>query len=331
MTAGLLFVASRRLDLGTDGFAVRNLGGLESDFSVVALFETVDDGLNVRLACAGDEELVGLGVAEEADEQVFFHELVDGGGELVFVGAGLGFDGVGHGRLGRRGYIHLDFGAFLAERVAGEGVAQLGHGAQVTGVELGHFNGLAALHHAEVRQSLLVTASVVLDGDVVLDDAADDLEEGDAAGEGVAHGLEDHHGSRLFVVDFAGDWDGIDVGCSTGRRVADGKGLALDGRGGVDLDEVEQVVSGHVGQAAGKENREDAVFADGFMQGGDQVILGYGAFLEVLLHQLVFAFGYQLNQRLMAGLGIGGQAGRELNNLAAAIAAGRIVEGFHGY
>jgi hypothetical protein len=63
---------------------------LEGDFSVVALFEPADDGLDVRLACAGDEELVGLRVAEEADEQVLFHELVDGGRELVFVGADLG-------------------------------------------------------------------------------------------------------------------------------------------------------------------------------------------------------------------------------------------------
>jgi hypothetical protein len=70
---------------------------------VVALFEAADDGLNMRLACAGDEELVGHGVAEEADEQILFHELVDGGGELVFVGAALGLDGVGHGRLGERG------------------------------------------------------------------------------------------------------------------------------------------------------------------------------------------------------------------------------------
>ncbi len=139
-----------RLDLGADGFAVRHLGSLEGDFGVVALFEAADDGFNVRLAGAGDEELVGLRVAEEADEQVFFHELVDGGGELVFVGAALGLDGVGHGRLGGSGHIHLDLRALLAQRVAGEGFAQLGHGAQIAGVQLGHFDGLAALHDAQM-------------------------------------------------------------------------------------------------------------------------------------------------------------------------------------
>ena len=100
-----------RLGLGADGFAVGHLGRLERDFGVVALFEAADDGLDVRLAGAGDEELVGLRVAEEANEQVFFHQLVDGGGELVFVGAGLGLDGVGHGRLGQRVEIDLDVGA----------------------------------------------------------------------------------------------------------------------------------------------------------------------------------------------------------------------------
>ena len=90
---------------------------------------------------------------------------------------------------------------------------------------------------------------------------------------------------------------------------SDGDGRALDGRGRVDLDEVEQVVGGHVGQAAGEEHGEDAVFADGFVERGDEVLFGDGALLEVLLHQLVFAFGDQLDQSFMAGLGVGGKAG----------------------
>ena len=114
VAAGLLLVAALGLGLGADGFAIGHLGRLEGDFGVVALFEAADDGLDVRLAGAGDEELVGLRIAEEADEQVLFHELVDGGGELVLVGAGLGLDGVGHGRLGQRGEIDLDLRALLA-------------------------------------------------------------------------------------------------------------------------------------------------------------------------------------------------------------------------
>ena len=116
----------------------------------------------------------------------------------------LGLDGVGHGRLGRAGELDLDVGALGSQRVAGERVAELGHGAQVAGMELEDFDGLAALHDGEVREALLAAAGVVLDGGVVLDDAADDLEEGDAAGEGVGHGLEDEQGGGLGVGDGAG-------------------------------------------------------------------------------------------------------------------------------
>ena len=63
VAAGLLFVAAVGLGLGADGFAIGNLGRLERDLGVVALFEAADDGLDVRLAGAGDEELVGLRVA----------------------------------------------------------------------------------------------------------------------------------------------------------------------------------------------------------------------------------------------------------------------------
>ena len=150
MTAGLLFVPALRFGLAANGFEVGNLGRFERDFGVVALFEAADDGLDVRLACAGDEELVGLRIAEEADEQVLFHELVDGGRELVLVGARLGLDGVGHGGLGRRGESDLEVCALLAEGVAGERVAELADSADVAGVKLCDFDGLAALHDAEV-------------------------------------------------------------------------------------------------------------------------------------------------------------------------------------
>ena len=137
--------------------------------------------------------------------QVLFHELVEGGGELVFVGAGLGLDGVGHGGLGHGDGLDEDFVGLVAEGVAGEGVAELGDGADVAGVEIVDFDGLAALHDGEVRETFRLAAGEVLDGGVVADDAADDLEEGDAAGEGVGHGLEDVEGEGLAVVDAAHD------------------------------------------------------------------------------------------------------------------------------
>ena len=113
---------------------------------------------------------------------------------------------------GRRGDIDLDLGALCPKRVAGEGFAELGHGAQVAGVQLGHFDGFAALHDAEVGEPLLAAAGVVLDRGVVLDDAADDLEEGDAAGEGVGHGFEDHQRRRARCRRLCGWLDGVGIG-----------------------------------------------------------------------------------------------------------------------
>ena len=116
-------------------------------------------------------------------------------------------------------------------------------------------------------------------------------------------------------------------GC--GRDAGDGR--ALGSRGRVDLEEVEEMIEGHVGEAAGKEHGEDAVFADGFMKRGDEVVFGDGAFLEVLLHQLVFAFGDELDESFVAGLGVGSERrGNFRGDFAAAIAAGRVGVGLHG-
>ena len=90
------------------------------------------------------------------------------GRELVFVGAALRLDGVGHGRLGQRSQINLNIRALRAQRVAGQRFAQLGHRADIAGMQFGDFNGLAALHHAQVREALLAASRVVLERRVVL-------------------------------------------------------------------------------------------------------------------------------------------------------------------
>ena len=91
------------------------------------------------------------------------------------------------------------------------------------------------------------------------------------------------------------------------------------------------MIEGHVGEAAGEQHGEDAVFADGFMERGDEVVFGDGAFLEVLFHQLVFAFGNELDESFVAGLGVGSERGGNFRgDFAAAIAAGRVGVGLHG-
>ena len=67
----------------------------------------------------------------------------------------------------------------------------------------------------------------------------------------------------------------------------------------IHLKKIQQAVTAHVSQPARKEHGEDTIFADGLMQGDNQVLCGDGSFAEKLFHQLVFAFGHQLHQRLV--------------------------------
>ena len=107
-------------------------------------------------------------------------------------------------------------------------------------------------------------------------------------------------------------------------------GRALNGRGRVDLEEVEEVVGGDIGFAGAEEDGEDAVVADGLVERGDEVIFGDGSLFKELFHQLVLAFGDELDQGLVGFLGGVGHSGGDFSGLAAAVAVGRVVEGLHG-
>ena len=110
-----------------------------------------------------------------------------------------------------------------------------------------------------------------------------------------------------------------------------GDGRALGGRRRVGLEEVEEMIEGHVGEAAAKQHGEDAVFADGIVERGDEVLGRQRALVEELFHQLVFAFGDELDESFVAGLGVGSERGGNFSgDFAAAVAAGSVGVGLHG-
>ena len=92
------------------------------------------------------------------------------------------------------------------------------------------------------------------------------------------------------------------------------------------------MIEGHVGEAAGKKHGKDAVLANRLVERGDQVVFGDGALLEIFLHQLVFAFGDELDESFVARLGIGSERGRNFSGRdhTAAVAAGRVGVSLHG-
>ena len=101
MPAGLLLVPSLRLGLAANGFAIRHLGRLQRHLGVIALLQPRHNRLDVRLSRAGNQKLVRLRIAKEADQQILFHQLVNRRRQLVLIRAALRLDGVGHRRLGQ--------------------------------------------------------------------------------------------------------------------------------------------------------------------------------------------------------------------------------------
>ena len=76
VSAGLLLVPSLDVRLAANRLAIRNLRGVQLDVHVVALLQPADDDLDVLLARAREQELLGLRIAIEAQLRVLFKNLV---------------------------------------------------------------------------------------------------------------------------------------------------------------------------------------------------------------------------------------------------------------
>ena len=99
VAAGLLLVAAVALGRGLDRLPVRDLRLLEVDLDLVALAQAGDDDLDVELAHAREQHLVGLRVARDAQHRVLLQQPLQRGRDLVVVAARLGLDREGGGRL----------------------------------------------------------------------------------------------------------------------------------------------------------------------------------------------------------------------------------------
>ena len=137
---------------------------------------------------------------------VFFEDFVNGDADLVFVGAGFGLDRKRNGRLGQRRALVKDGSGFIAQRFASGGFFQLGDGADVAGMQLGHFGELLALHDLNVLEALGQTAIVIQEGGVIFQHAAHHFEIVDAAGEGIGERFENEKRKRLGIVELCAGW-----------------------------------------------------------------------------------------------------------------------------
>ncbi len=99
VAAGLLLVTALHIGRAADGFAIRNLGRFQRDIHAIALLQPADRDFDMLLAGAGDQKLLGLRVAVEAQGEILFEQFVEGVAHAVFVGAAFRLHGEGDGRL----------------------------------------------------------------------------------------------------------------------------------------------------------------------------------------------------------------------------------------
>ena len=197
--AGLLFVAALHISFPANGLAIGNFGRFQVHFRVVPLLHLGDYDFNMLLPRARNQKLLGLRIAEEAQHGVFLHQLVNAGAQLVFIGTALGLDGKGNRRLGQGDFGILNRSRLVAQRVAGQGVPQLGYYADIPGVQLGHGHRRLALQDRDVGQLLLRVASKVLYQGVVFQHAGENFEIRNPPREGIGNRLEDIERQRFGI------------------------------------------------------------------------------------------------------------------------------------
>ena len=114
---------------GADGLLVGDLRGLHLHVHPELPPELLDGHLEMDLAHAGQDHLLGLFVENELQRRVLVEYLVDADAHLVLVAPGLGLDGVGHHRVREFRELQDDGLGLGAQGVPGQSVLELRGGA----------------------------------------------------------------------------------------------------------------------------------------------------------------------------------------------------------
>ena len=80
-------------DCLADLFTVGHVRRVEHDLDAEAALELAHQHVDLNVARAGDDHLVGLGVVDDAERRVFLVQAVEALGHLILLAAGLGRDG----------------------------------------------------------------------------------------------------------------------------------------------------------------------------------------------------------------------------------------------
>ena len=317
--AGLLLMATLLLDGLADLFTVGNARRVKLGIHAEAALELGAQNVDLNIACAGNDDLVRLGVVGDGEGRIFLVQTVETGAELILLTAGLGSDGAGVAGLGKVHALEHDDVLRVAQRVAGPDAVHLGDGADVAAADLLDFLVLLALDGIETPELFGVAGRGIVEGHVACDLAAHDLDEGVLAVL-VGDGLEDDGGGgAVFIVS---DLDVLAV------VVLGGFGIHVGGDGDEVDNGLHQHVNAETGGGAAAEHGRDAAVLDAELETLGDLGVGKLHGVEELFHQLFIGAGGGFHQLGAGGfrLILDGGGDGALNRLAALDLVGLVVQ-----
>src|SRR5512142_1451596 len=207
VTMAVLAAAARLLDvlafgLGVlgDGLAVRDLRPAHVAFHLVLALHAVDDDVEVKLAHAGNDELVGLFVGPDAERRVLFGQFLERDAHLLLVRLGLRLDGERDDRFGEGDVLEHDRPVLVAEGVAGEGRLEAHGGGDVAGLDLIDVLARVGVQAHDAADALAIAGGRVQHVGTGFERAGIDAEEAELADERVRRDLERERRERRVVL-----------------------------------------------------------------------------------------------------------------------------------
>ena len=303
--AGLLLVAAVGLDLALDLLTVSDAGGLELGLDAEAALELGAQDVDLNVAGAGDDHLVGLGVVDEREGDVLLVQAGEAGSDLVVLALGLGADGHGVAGLCQLDGGQLDLVLRVADGVAGFPL-HLADGHDVAAAGFLDLGVLLAAHGVHAAELIGAAHAHVAQRQIGRDLAGEHLDEGVLA-ELVGNGLEHERAHRAVRVD--------------GELAAVSRGDLTDlGRvGHVIHDRLQHGLGADAAVSGAAEHGEHGAVLQTLTQALDGILLGEHHVLEVFLHEFLVRTGGRLKERLAQRLdhvGVGGGNG-DLRGLVA--------------
>jgi len=291
-----------------DRLAVGDGGQLGGDLDAELLRQPPRGDLDVRVPHAGEDGLVRLAVAFDAERRILFHQARQADAQFVQVGLGLGKDGGGEQRLRVDDGCHHVRHAPVAQRVSGAGDAQFGHRANAARRNGRDGRLLLAAQGEQLADPLLNVLVHVQHSRVGRHRAGEHSQVGHLAHERVGQGLE-HLGDQ-----------GTGGICRQRHFLAGGlvggPGRHVRRAGHIAHHCVQQAADADVPRGGARQHQHETAVAGSGGERPDDLLLGEFLVVQVLHHQGVVGLGGVLHHLQPGRLRRGAQRRRDVALLA---------------